>query len=81
MVAVGSVFGLVPAAGAFVYWAGHNAFAGGRAGLDPSGADPRFVTLGLAIPCGVAVDHRYVYWTTRGQRPPAPAWTRHSSPG
>jgi hypothetical protein len=63
LVAVGVVFGLVPAAGAFVYWANHNVFAVGRAGLDGSGADPRFATLGLAIPCGVAVDRRYVYWT------------------
>jgi virginiamycin B lyase len=63
LVAAGCVLGLVPPAKAFVYWANHNVFAVGRAGLDGSGADPKFATLGLAIPCGVAVDRRYIYWT------------------
>jgi hypothetical protein len=57
---------VAPTAGAFVYWANHNTYSIGRAGLDGSAADPKFAGLGESIPCGVAVDGRYVYDTASG---------------
>ena len=46
---------------AFVYWANSTSGSLGRANLDGTGADQRFVT-GANSPRGVAVDAGHVYW-------------------
>jgi sugar lactone lactonase YvrE len=60
-------FGCLAAqADAFVYWSiDGNFFAIGRANLDGSGVDQRFIT-GVNDPGGVAVDAQHVYWTNTG---------------
>jgi streptogramin lyase len=50
------------AADAFVYWADSNTGAIGRANLDGSGVDQRFIA-GLGAPWAVAVDNRHIYWS------------------
>jgi virginiamycin B lyase len=60
---------LAPRADAFVYWA--NPFDGtiGRANLDGTGVDKRFIATGASSsPCGMAVDGAHVYWSDSGIR-------------
>jgi hypothetical protein len=52
---------LVARADAFVYWANFNTGTIGRANLDGSGADQRFIG-GASGPVGLAVDGAHVYW-------------------
>lgn len=47
--------------GQYIFWATRDGFIG-RANLDGSGADPRFINPPFAEPCGVAVGDDYVYW-------------------
>ena len=59
---------LAPRAEAFVYWAdltAGNESTIGRANLDGTGADHRFITR-TGDPSGVAVDAEYVYWSDSG---------------
>jgi hypothetical protein len=61
LLAVTLTLALAPRTEAFVYWTG--AFGGtiGRANLDGTGVDKRFITDARA-PVGVAVDATHVYW-------------------
>src|SRR5215216_3624893 len=52
---------LAPRAEAFVYWTDPVNNAIGRANLDGTGVDKRFIS-GVAIPGSVAVDARHIYW-------------------
>jgi hypothetical protein len=54
---------LAPRAEAFVYWADPSKGAIGRANLDGTGVDKRFIRR-IESPVSVAVDGRYIYWTT-----------------
>jgi hypothetical protein len=51
-----------PGAGAFVYWGDTGGYAIGRSGPGGEAATTSFLKLPLVLPCGVAVDGRYVYW-------------------
>jgi hypothetical protein len=57
---------LAPRAAAFVYWAREDNKIG-RANLDGTGVDKRFITMGVGgYPIGMAVDPEHVYWTYPG---------------
>ena len=57
---------LAPRAEAFVYWAREDNKIG-RADLDGTGVDKRFITMGVGgYPTGMAVDPEHVYWTYPG---------------
>jgi len=49
---------------AFVYWTNQTDGTIGRADLDGTGVDERFIG-GIYSPGGVAVDARHIYWTAR----------------
>ena len=53
------------AAHAFVYWTNSDAGTIGRANLDGTGIDQRYIA-GASEPTGVAVDRAHVYWTNYG---------------
>ena len=57
---------LAPRAEAFVYWTNSSTNAIGRANLDGTGVDERFIG-GTELPGAVAVDGRYIYWGGYGQ--------------
>jgi hypothetical protein len=52
---------LASRAEAFIYWADYGKNSIGRADLDGTGIDGRFIS-GIEIPATVAVDGRYIYW-------------------
>jgi hypothetical protein len=64
LAALVSALALAPRAEAFVYWA-NGAFCSkpaiGRANLDGTGVDKRFIRR-IGIPVSVAVDARHIYW-------------------
>jgi virginiamycin B lyase len=57
---------LSPRAEAFVYWTNSSTNAIGRANLDGTGVDERFIG-GTELPGAVAVDGHYIYWAGYGQ--------------
>ena len=57
---------LAARAEAFVYWTNSSTNAIGRANLDGTGVDERFIG-GTELPGAVAVDGRYIYWGGYGQ--------------
>jgi hypothetical protein len=57
--------GLAENASGFVYWTNPSTGAIGRANLDGSGANPRFIT-GAGDPEDLAVDARHIYWGNSG---------------
>jgi hypothetical protein len=61
-VAVVGCWGWAARADAFVYWASSGSGAIGRANLDGTGANARFIA-GGSDPFGIAVDGRHIYWT------------------
>src|SRR5918994_701885 len=60
-----SAIALAPRADAFVYWANPapDAMAIGRAKLDGTGVDRKFIRVRTNTPIEVAVDASHVYWT------------------
>lgn len=60
---------LAPMSSAFVYWADTDNSAIGRANFDGSGESDPFGSLGVTLPCSVAVDGRYVYWSSPSSYP------------
>ncbi len=78
---------MMAVSGGYLYWAntgGPDTADGGgtigRARLDGTGVDLKFIT-GASFPTGLAIDSRYIYWTSWGNAGAAAGHHPPFSPG